>query len=327
MFSEKLVKNQPFVTKFFESAIKTKNSKFAHAYMFTGGNIYDQYLLSLETAKALNCSSIEKSSNCSCTNCNWINENRHPAVITISPVDFTFDSNGNKVSSSTVIKVDQTRYLRNRLAISSNYHRAVIFTNAIESKDLSTSDIEMHETYKDFLYPPQNDFNEKREIWVPLPLTYKVFNTEAANTLLKTIEEPSSNVTFFFLTRDKEDIIETIVSRCQIIPVLSSNIKELEIFLPEEFKSAFPPKNYENALWLSEKLIDFSKQKSIGINVLLDYIQEYLKKLIKFNSNDKRLVSIFIDYISKIEEAKIRLINYVNPQSVLDSLFMSFLRL
>lgn len=41
------------------------------------------------------------------------------------------------------------------------------------------------------------------------------FQEEAANALLKTIEEPPSKTTFFFLTRDKEDLISTIISRSQ----------------------------------------------------------------------------------------------------------------
>lgn len=43
------------------------------------------------------------------------------------------------------------------------------------------------------------------------------FNSSSANTLLKFIEEPEEGIIGFFLTNNKENIIDTIRSRCQII--------------------------------------------------------------------------------------------------------------
>ena len=42
-------------------------------------------------------------------------------------------------------------------------------------------------------------------------------NTSSANTMLKFVEEPEDNIVGFFITNSKENIIETIKSRCQII--------------------------------------------------------------------------------------------------------------
>lgn len=42
-------------------------------------------------------------------------------------------------------------------------------------------------------------------------------NNSSANTLLKFIEEPEENIIGFFITNNKENIIDTIRSRCQII--------------------------------------------------------------------------------------------------------------
>jgi len=43
------------------------------------------------------------------------------------------------------------------------------------------------------------------------------FNASSANTILKFLEEPEEGILGFFLTNNKENIIDTIRSRCQII--------------------------------------------------------------------------------------------------------------
>lgn len=45
----------------------------------------------------------------------------------------------------------------------------------------------------------------------------ELLNASSANTMLKFIEEPEENILAFFLTNNKENIIDTIKSRCQII--------------------------------------------------------------------------------------------------------------
>ena len=48
-------------------------------------------------------------------------------------------------------------------------------------------------------------------------LNSEKLNTSSANTMLKFIEEPEENIVGFFITNNKENVIETIQSRCQII--------------------------------------------------------------------------------------------------------------
>jgi len=48
------------------------------------------------------------------------------------------------------------------------------------------------------------------------------FHRPAANALLKSIEEPPANCLFFFFADSTDDVLSTIVSRCQIVPVNQS---------------------------------------------------------------------------------------------------------
>lgn len=65
--------------------------------------------------------------------------------------------------------------------------------------------------------------------------TYVIMNAEklnssSANTMLKFIEEPEDNIVGFFITNNKENIIDTIKSRCQIMYQLyNEKVEKLDV--------------------------------------------------------------------------------------------------
>ena len=327
MFNENFKKQQPFATSFFESLLKDKNNpKIANAYLLTGSDTLAQYYMAMQFSKIINCEQTIFSDNCSCINCSWIRQNRHPAVITISPIDFTYNASGERDKSSSVIKVNQTSFLKTKLLSSSPYHRVIIFTDAAEGKEYERKASFYWKDYKNVLTPPPLEQDSERDFWIPLPLSYKTFKPEAINSLLKTVEEPVSRVTFFFLVKDKEDIIETIVSRSQIIPVLSKNIESMDLSVIQELVNFLPLKNINEAIYLSEKLLFISSQNNINLEDLFDILQDYFRNtLLRSHAHDKVSTTKIIEFIKKIEDSKNELKSYINTQAVIDSLFVSFI--
>lgn len=63
-------------------------------------------------------------------------------------------------------------------------------------------------------------------------------NKEAANCLLKTLEEPPSDSTIILLVENIESILPTIRSRCQVLPFYSMTTGELTESLMERFSIA-----------------------------------------------------------------------------------------
>ncbi len=320
MFNSEIKSKYPFVTEFFESAINTQNAKVSHAYLFTGSDIFAQYILALNVAMALNCEKkSEEMTNCDCLNCSWIRENKHPAVITVSPIDYNHAKEGSK----TVISVDQARELRRNLAISSNYHRIVIFIDAVEGDEFYTEKNEKTSCFKDFNFAPPYVNKEEERIWLPRPLNHSVLADSAANALLKTIEEPGEKITFFFLTKDKEDVINTIVSRCQAIPVANINLQKTNYSHLKDVLDGLPPKNPKEAIYIAERILELSKEKSLGLVTLLNAIQAYFSDLLKENSSNRFVSLKIIETIKNIEKAKLQSSSYVNSNSLLESLFLS----
>lgn len=310
---DKLQNKNLAVTKFFEAALATKPIRLAHAYMLTGNDFSLQYYLAIETARILNCTG-DKSTSCQCTNCSWISKNSHPAVITISPSDYNYDGNGNKDKPGTVIKVEQARYLRNILGKTSDYHRVIIFTDAVKSVEESKF---LKGTYN--VCPPYSEEDEKSD-WAPSAVTYKIFQEETANTLLKTIEEPSAGVTFFFLTRDAEDMLDTIVSRCQTVPVTSAPKYKA---IPDDVKNILehiPPQNESSALRIAEALVKLCD--NYDFEQILEYMALHQAAIIKANADKKLIVSLLIQQLELIEQAKKEYRSHVNIQAIADKLLL-----
>ncbi|MGN1125393.1 MAG: hypothetical protein ACI4SM_04320, partial [Candidatus Gastranaerophilaceae bacterium] len=178
----------PFLKKYFENGIKNSQKAIAHSILFYGNDIQSQYDLALYIAQLLNCKE-KQIYDCDCLNCKWIKNGEHPAVLTISRVDNKPDNDDSK----TVISVKQAQEIKQSLLNSSDFHRVFIFCDKDDDNNIKGL----------------NRYN---------------FQEETANALLKTIEEPPSKTTFFFLTRDKNDLISTIISRsqCFFVPSFSN---------------------------------------------------------------------------------------------------------
>ncbi len=319
MFNPIIKSRQPFASEFLESALTPGREKLANSYLLTGSNMLDMYFLAVETARILNCES--KTANCNCTSCQWVKQNRHPAMTTISPIDYIHANNDGK--PKTVVTINQARHLKQSLNVSSRYHRVIVFTGAAEGKEYDAQSEIQWEGFREFISPPVLEGSDsKRNSWIPLPLTYKTFHSEPANALLKILEEPPPNVTFFFLTRDREDMIDTIVSRSQIIPLKYNAQKSQTSEVLGGFFRVFPPKTKSEAVSFSERLMEIAKENSMSIENLLDLIQEHLILQVKQNCSDIDFCHNNIRRLKSLQKAKIELKSYVNPQAVMDSLLI-----
>lgn len=80
----------------------------------------------------------------------------------------------------------------------------------------------------------------------PFEASYKIFiirtvehlTREAANALLKTLEEPSPSSLLFLTSSAPENVLETIVSRCHMIKFFPVSQEELEVSLKARYNAA-----------------------------------------------------------------------------------------
>jgi DNA polymerase-3 subunit delta' len=311
MFNQHLREEFPFATNFFESALKQAESKFFHSFLLVGSNVCAQYEIALEAARYLNCENKADFENCNCLNCRWIKENKHPAIITISPVDYLEGHSDGKAKS--VISVDQIRHLKNSLALSSPYHRVIILTGAKEEQ--------LEKSY-DFNPPALANQSEKR-LWSPYGLSSNIFKAPPSNAILKSIEEPNPQTTFFFLCSNKEDILPTITSRSQCINVVSNKIQHLDTAAVASVLQKFPPKKEQDAIVMAQEILDLSKNRSI--EQLLDMMQEHFKSVLENNFENRANTFKITSIINKIHNAKVQSMSYVSAQGLLENLFLELM--
>ncbi len=100
------------------------------------------------------------------------------------------------------------------------------------------------------------------------------FNSSSANTLLKFLEEPEENILGVFITNNKENVISTIRSRCQIFSCMyDSNIVDR---LDDEILTDV--KLYLNAIYKSKEDLLYNKTHMSG------YYKERVQWEIFFNT-------------------------------------------
>ena len=100
------------------------------------------------------------------------------------------------------------------------------------------------------------------------------FNSSSANTLLKFLEEPEDNILGFFITNNKENVISTIRSRCQVFSC-NYDVNLMES-LDEEILTDV--KLYLNSIYKSKEDILYNKTHMSG------YYKERIQWEIFFNT-------------------------------------------
>ena len=312
MFNPILKRKFEYFTNYFEAAIKNTKRSFAQSIVLYGQDSVGQYYLALEIARILNCQNAGNP-NCECINCNWIKNNQHPAIMTIS-------KNDNKPSddtSSKVISIKQTLMINNSLINSSDYYRVFIFCDSEigEINEFQKKQISQYNGLN-FAFPQEN--------WFPKPLNRDVLIEASANSLLKSIEEPPEKTLFIFLTEDKEDIIETIISRSQCFYVPSYNASHYDIDFLTNIMADYPKIKKVDVIDIVEKLITEYETKGYSLEYALDCLEFYLAQMIKNNLDNKILVQRIKKDILKIQHSKKEAQAYIKPQLVLEDLFFSF---
>lgn len=302
MINEIFKNKYPFVYNYFSVLLKPDNKiRFPQSIILESSDTKNSYYFALELARILNCKQ-DKMISCACPNCKWIKSYSHPAVNNVSQIHFKGDDD----KTETQISVKQAAEIEKSLNISSDYHRFFIFFSSKKSELQSN-------TYG------YNDIDYTIE-----PLTAQTFNRFTINSMLKFVEEPPKNTTFVFLTKSKEDILPTIVSRSQVFKLSSIpnkiNYSDISIFLSDYFNL-----DYIKAIKLSDDVLDYINNNNVESKLVLEKIIAYLKDILNQNDNIElyNKINRDIDFISE----SIRYLRAnVSDKITLEALFLKIAR-
>ncbi len=288
-YNNEISKKYPQLLGYFKDGIYDENKNISHCLLFWGPDIQSQCELALDVARLLNCSK-DGSDNCDCLNCKWIREQAHPAVKIYTRLDFKEgSSDDDETKGKKNINIGQAKSIISELSITSDYHRVYIFCDRDEEGNL-------------------------------LPLNQINFPEATSNALLKTFEEPPKNTTFIFLTKDKSDIISTVVSRAQSFFVPSVVSENQDYNLVEDFISNYWTTARNQVLEFENKMAASIVEH--GAMVVFSQIQNYMLSMIKSNPQNKQLFYKLMEDMKSVEDAKrqISLTPAMNIQTVVENL-------
>lgn len=274
----------PFLINYFSKGLENPDKSPAHCILFYGTDLQAQYDLALEIARMINCTEAH-TPDCSCLNCNWIRENKHPAVITVSRVDNKASEDEGKANVN--ITIEQARMIKNNLLVMSDYHRVLIFCDKDKDGNI-------------------------------LGLNENNFPAATANALLKTFEEPPAKTTFFFLTKDKSDMISTIISRAQCFFVPSLKEENRGFPLVNDLMDGYTTRNRNEVLDFNDELYTLVKEHE-PVEIFLQ-MQNYMAALLKSDMSNKLLQIKLIKDINSVEKAKRELALNMNIQTIVENL-------
>ncbi|MEG1284456.1 MAG: DNA polymerase III subunit delta' C-terminal domain-containing protein [Romboutsia sp.] len=128
---------------------------------------------------------------------------------------------------------------------------------------------------------------------------------EAQNALLKTLEEPPVYAIMILITSNKEALLDTVKSRCEIIKFLPISIIDLKSYLMDknieearaQLLATFSRGSIEKALELSES-VDFA--------IMREDIQKYIQTIL-----DKDIVQL-LDIASDVDKYKSEITNFLD---------------
>ena len=134
-----------------------------------------------------------------------------------------------------------------------------------------------------------------------------LMRTEASNALLKNLEEPKPFVYFILLTDNKNKLLKTIISRCQVINYLSEREnEEFDYTIALDILDKSMGQNLLTMLDSKEYLSDFQKDT----DVLFDFLMEFYSSFLKFvkTKDESSLNKDFVKLYKKYPKTNERII-------------------
>lgn len=306
IFSNQLAGSQPLATRLLSAA--WLNQKLLPAYLLIGRALPDKWRVAKQLAGHLNCSRTVAADSKACLSQGQADQSNW--CVNCRWVDADEHPQALKVlsgegSKSGKIAVEKARELAEELAKASRYYRVIVVEDASQ----------------------------------------EIFHRPAANALLKTIEEPNPGILLFFFAHSSEEVLPTVVSRCQMLNVVGaapegiwsisgadrrpdhlaqSTLDEIERIL-EETRKARGKKSLLKSIDLAESLQELLADEQANFDELVDAVVALeLKSLGERLGDSRRLTSYAKGLINIGELAKSQNRQFVSKKPVIESLTFSW---
>ena len=212
-------------TKIKKNLIKAfHDNRVSHSYLFYGNSGIGKLALAIAFAQYVSCENKTDNDSCGvCLSCKKYEKLIHPDLHFVFPV---VSQNKKKNISDTYIEQWRERVLDDPYF---SYHDW-LFSLDSENKQGSIFKDESSEILRKLNLKTFESEYKFMIIWLP-----ERMNSTSANKLLKILEEPPQNTIFLLVSDNREDIIQTILSRTQPVKILGIEDDILKNKIIEEY--------------------------------------------------------------------------------------------
>jgi DNA polymerase-3 subunit delta' len=200
-----------------------ERQQLAHAYLFYGIRGVGKQAMAIEFARTILCLSSTSVACGECASCRKIALLHHPDLGLVFPLPV---GKGEKTGDDPIdsLEQDQIQNIRDQIAIKSqNRYHGIQIPKANFIKINSVRNLKR-----------VSSFTSVEGSWkVFLVFDADKMNPEASNSLLKTLEEPTDKTLLVLTTSEKDRLLPTIISRCQLVQFSPLRDEEISMGLQE----------------------------------------------------------------------------------------------
>ncbi|MDR2835480.1 MAG: DNA polymerase III subunit delta [Bacteroidales bacterium] len=274
-----------------------KDNRLSHSYLFFGTSGVGKLALAIAYAQYLSCTDKTENDSCGqCPSCIKYEKLIHPDLHFVFPIITVNNDKEKRNICDDYIKEWNEFVLSNYYFSYSDW--VINLQSIVDSKSQGEIRVKESTSILNKLSYKSYESNYKiMIIWLP-----EFMNTEAANRILKLLEEPPENTLFFLVSDERENILSTILSRTQPIKILGI---EKETLKSEIIKKYTIDENLANDIIVNCNGSMLEAQKKIIENENTVFIFEEFTKLMRITFS-KDIINIinWADKISSIGREK-----------------------
>ncbi len=256
--------------------------RIPHAQLFTGAAGYGTLPLALAYIQYLNCENRGESDSCGvCPSCHQMRELAHPDLHIIMPVNKQGKKGGEVVLSDDFIAL-----WRKEMTRSGGYLSPEEWYDAMDlGKTLKgvISAREADEVIKRLSFKSFTSGYKAMIIWLP-----EMMNEQAANKLLKILEEPWDKTLFILVSQRPELLLQTILSRTQQLAVPQIEIPVLREYAAQNGITD-PTQQQSFAHLAAGDILELKRLLSGEGGAQREEFFELFTRLMRLSYNDKHL--------------------------------------
>ena len=205
--------------------------RVSHAQLFTGDAGYGSLPLALAYVQYLFCKNHHDGDSCGvCPSCQQIEALAHPDLHMVYPVNKREKKSGEVITSDMFIKEWRELWQSNRGIFSAEEWYSMLDLGKT-LKGLITAK-ESEEIIRKLQFKSFSSDYKAMIIWLP-----EAMNQEAANKILKILEEPWDKTLFILVSEHPDQLLQTITSRTQEVSVGRIDVPTLQSIALSEGKS------------------------------------------------------------------------------------------